>query len=71
MLLQKIQIMQRHILLKVINFALFSGIALEDLGKFNEAITMYDRAIQIDPNIAYAYTSKGKNLILFLGTALR
>ena len=37
-----------------------SGVALYKLGKFNEAILMYDRAIQINPKNAEAYYNKGK-----------
>ena len=31
------------------------------LGKYNEAIMKYDKAIQIDPNSHEAYINKGKN----------
>ena len=29
------------------------------MGKFEEAIIMYDRALQLDPNLAQAYLNKG------------
>ena len=44
-----IQMIIRQILIKVEYFDLFSGVALDNLGKFDEAITMYDRALKINP----------------------
>ncbi len=35
------------------------GIALYKLGKYQEAITSYDKAIEIDPNYAKAWHNKG------------
>lgn len=37
----------------------YSGVALEKLGKFNEAIVMFDRSIQLNPNQAGVYFNKG------------
>ena len=44
---------------------IISGIALSDLGKLKEAISMYDHAIEINRNDASAYHNKGKDLDLF------
>ena len=38
------------------------GIALRNLGKYDEAIECYDRAIAIDPNYADAWNNKGVSL---------
>jgi len=38
------------------------GIALRNLGKYDEAIECYDRAIKIDPNYADAWNNKGVSL---------
>ena len=35
------------------------GIALKYLQKYEEAISLYDKAIEIKPNYAYAYNNKG------------
>ena len=51
--------MLTHSLIKVRNLDLFSGIALNNLGKFNEAIEMYDRALQINSNSSVTYHNKG------------
>ena len=45
-----IQMIIRQILIKVEYFDLFSGVALTNLGKFDEAIIIYDRALKINPN---------------------
>ena len=43
--------------------ALFSkGDALFDLGRYDEAIQNYDKALQIDPNDTYALNEKGDAL---------
>jgi tetratricopeptide (TPR) repeat protein len=34
------------------------GVALKNLGKHNEAIECYDKAIKIDPNYALAWNNK-------------
>ena len=39
---------------------------LQNLGKFNDAIKMYDLAIKINPNNAKAYINKGIRLITIL-----
>jgi len=38
------------------------GIALSNLGKYDEAIECHDRAIKIDPNYADAWNNKGVSL---------
>lgn len=38
------------------------GMALRNLGKYDEAIECYDRAIKIDPNYAEAWNNKGVSL---------
>ncbi len=38
------------------------GIALRNLGKYDEAIECYDRAIKIEPNYADAWNNKGVSL---------
>ena len=53
--------MQKHTPIKVRVIDLFSGVALMNLGKFEEAIIMYDRALKINPNDAETYTDKGKS----------
>ena len=35
------------------------GIALDNLGKYDEAIKAYDEAIKLDPNDAVAWNNKG------------
>ena len=37
--------------------------ALSDLGKFDDALKMYDIAIQINPSDAYTYYYKGFDII--------
>ena len=44
--------MQMHILTKVRYIELFSGVAFHNLGKFDEAIKMYDQTLKINPNDA-------------------
>ena len=44
--------MQMHILTKVRYIELFSGVAFDNLGKFDEAIKMYDQTLKINPNDA-------------------
>ena len=41
------------------------GVALENLGKFDEAIIMFDNALKINSNEIYAYINKGKRYLLF------
>ena len=53
--------MQMHILTKVRYIELFSGVAFHNLGKFDEAIKMYNQALKINPNYANAYVNKGKS----------
>ena len=50
-----------HIKVKLWIYSL--GVAFEAMGKFNEAILMYDRAIKINPNNALTYYNKGFRLI--------
>jgi tetratricopeptide (TPR) repeat protein len=38
------------------------GLALNNLGKYNEAIEYYDKALQIDPKHAYPWNNKGNAL---------
>ena len=35
------------------------GLALKNLGKYQEAIEWYDKALKIDPNDIYALNNKG------------
>ena len=51
-----------YIWIKVINLINYSGNALNYLGKFNEAIMMYNRAIELNPTNADTFYNKG-NLI--------
>ena len=51
--------MLQHILTKVKISSYYSGNALHELHKYNDAIIMYDSAIQINPNYAKAYFNKG------------
>ena len=48
-----------HTLIKVNYLSLISGIALINLGKYDEAIIMYDNALQINPLNADTYSKKG------------
>ena len=43
---------------------LFQGLALSDIGKFDEAIVMHDLAISINPKLAKAYAYKGREFNL-------
>ena len=38
------------------------GLALNNLGKYEEAIEWYDKALKIDPNDVNALNNKGKAL---------
>ena len=58
-LLKLIQMMPQHILTKVQISSYYSGNALHEQHKYNDAIIMFDRAIQINPNYATAYFNKG------------
>ena len=55
--------MPNHITIKVRIVYLFSGNALSKLGKIEEAITMFDRALKINPNSVESYASKGKSFM--------
>jgi tetratricopeptide (TPR) repeat protein len=44
------------------------GLALNNLGKYNEAIEYYDKALQIDPKHADALYNKGLALNKLQGT---
>ena len=56
--------MRAHILIKVRNLD-FLGVALRRLGKNSEAILMFDRAIEINPNNESTYINKGKKFRFF------
>ena len=64
MLFKSIQMMLQHILTKVKISSYSSANALHELHKYNDAIIMFDRAIQINPNDASAYFNKGKDFII-------
>ena len=51
--------MLQHILTKVKILSYYSGSALNQLHKYYDAIIIFDRAIQINPNGATAYFNKG------------
>ena len=54
---------QEHIIAKVRSLDLFSsGVALDHLRKYDEAIIMYNHALKLDPNDAGTYCNKGKNI---------
>ena len=54
--------MLERIIIKVKDFfIIFSGMALKELQKFNDAIMMYEMAIKINPNYANAYVNKGES----------
>ena len=59
--------MKTHILIKVKDLILFLGVSLEKLGKINEAISMYDIALQINPKNANVYYNKGTKYRFFRG----
>ena len=40
----------------------YKGNVLSDLNKFDEAITAYDKAIEINPQSSEAWNNKGKAL---------
>lgn len=50
--------MQGYIRIKVKIHNNYKGLALKKLGKFNDAIIMYDRALLINPNDADTYHRK-------------
>ena len=52
--------MQKYIQIKVNDINLFSEVALCNLGKANEAIIMYDRALEINPQDKETYCNIGK-----------
>ena len=39
--------------------SIFIGVSLENLKRFEEAIQMYDKAIQLNPPFSQAYNNKG------------
>ena len=45
----------KHIQIKVSNRYNFQGILLDKLGRFEDAIKMYDMAVQINPQYFKAY----------------
>ena len=51
--------MQTLITIKVFDLDLILGCALKDLGRFNEAIRMFDYALLINPNKEEIYYNKG------------
>ena len=54
-----IQILLFLILIEVKLFLIFQGIALKDLGRNEEAIADYSKAIEIDPKDAKPYFNRG------------
>ena len=40
------------------------GLALNKLGRYDEAIKAYDEAIRLDPNYAYPWYNRGRTLKL-------
>ena len=50
--------MLKHLIIKLINLLKKSGNLLYNLGNFNEAIAMYDCALEINPNYADADAKK-------------
>ena len=50
----------KHIQIKVKNRYNFQGSSLNSLGRFEDAIKMYDKALQINPQCSAAYYNKGK-----------
>ena len=53
------------------NINFYSGALLQELQKYNDAIIMYDRAIQINPNSPEVYDDRGDNLIILLRKCIR
>ena len=52
--------MQKHTLIKVvIDSNLSLAFSLDWLGNFEEALRMYDHALEINPNDANTYSNKG------------
>ena len=49
-----------HIQIKVKNRYNFQGNSFESLGRFEDAIKMYDMALQINPQLFVAYSNKGE-----------
>ncbi|WP_410528023.1 tetratricopeptide repeat protein, partial [Rickettsia sp. MEAM1 (Bemisia tabaci)] len=41
---------------------LYRGLSLASLGRHEEALELYNQAIQIDPNYVEAYNNKGASL---------
>ena len=50
----------KHIQIKVKNRYNFQGNTLGNLGKFEDAIKMYDKALQINPQYLVACYNKGR-----------
>ena len=50
----------KHIQIKVSNRYNFQGCSLMSLERFEDAIKMHDRALQINPQYFEAYSNKGK-----------
>ena len=50
----------KHIQIKVKNRYNFQGNSLHGLGRFEEAIKMYDKALLINPQYFEAYSNIGK-----------
>ena len=58
LLFKKIQIIMRHVIIKVKISIYFWGRALQELHSYDDAIIMYDNVIQINPYHAQAYYQK-------------
>ena len=53
----------KHIQIKVKNRYNFQGNTLGNLGRFEDAIKMYDKTLQINPQSFEAYSNKGEEKI--------
>ena len=53
--------MQIPTIIKVGNYYLILGVTLYNLGLYDQALTMYDHALEVNPNHAKTYHKKGIN----------